>query len=223
MDSRFSKRYYTTDNVFHSLVLKIFTPLIKNLIMDIRVEGIENVPASGPLVLVVNHMTNFDVFPIQICLSNRPIFFMAKEELFRNPLTDLLFRSLLAFPVYRGAGDGWAMEFAINLLKRGQVVGIFPQGKRRRDINLGRGKSGAARLAIEVGCPILPMALDGTQRLFSSIPRRAPIRVSIGEMIYPDREENIAQFTQRIMGCIGGMLEELRESEPVTHISDLSK
>jgi len=71
-------------------------------------------------------------------MGRRPVFFMAKEELFKSPLTILLFRALLAFPVQRGTGDAWVMDFSRRLLAKGQVVGIFPEGTRSYGRALGR-------------------------------------------------------------------------------------
>ena len=88
---------------------------------------------------------------------------MGKAELFKHPALDWLLRQLGGFPVNRGAHDEWAMQHARGVLEHGQVLGIFPEGRRNRGSGLQQAKTGAARLAIEAGCQIVPVALQGTE------------------------------------------------------------
>ncbi len=199
-------RYPSEETRFHSCVQKVFTPIINNFILDVRVDGREHIPERGALILAVNHVMFYDVVPVQLAIPKRAVFFMAKEELFRNPLTSLLFRNLLAFPVQRGFGDVRAMDVARRLLDNGQVLGIFPEGTRSYGRGMGRGKSGAARLALDTGMPILPMALDGTQDFLKHFPRRTQIRVKIGSLLYPTPQERTSELTERIMLAIARML-----------------
>ncbi len=120
--------------------------------MDLRVNGEENLPSIGPIILAANHLSEFDMFPMQFSIP-RPIFFMGKEELFRNPLLDLIIRNLGAFPVQRGARDEWAFQHALLVLEHDLVMGIYPEGTRSRGHGLLPAKTGAARLAIAAGCP----------------------------------------------------------------------
>lgn len=200
---------YNTDQTrFHYNIQRLFTPLITTFLLDMRVTGRDNIPQDGGFILAVNHVMFYDVVPVQIALGARPIFYMAKGELFSNPLTALLFRSLLAFPVQRGAGDATALDFARRLLERGQVVGIFPEGTRSHGRGLGRGKSGAARLALLTGAPILPVAIDGTQDLLRAFPRRTQVRISIAAPLFPLPQEKVTALTERAMRCIAEMLPE---------------
>jgi 1-acyl-sn-glycerol-3-phosphate acyltransferase len=201
-------QYFTEETKFHFYALRILSPLIQSIVLDIQVEGRENVPEHGALILAVNHVMFYDVVPVQIAIGKRPVFFMAKEEIFRFPLTNILFRALLAFPVQRGTGDAWAMDFAKQLLAKGQVVGIFPEGTRSYGRGLRRGKSGAARLAFDTGTPILPMAINGTQNLLTTFPRRTKVRIRIGTPLYPTPQEKVADLTDRLMLSIANMLPE---------------
>jgi len=88
------------------------------------------------------------------------------------------------------------------------VVGIFPEGTRSYGRALGRGKSGAARLALDSGAPILPMAIEGTQNLLKTFPRRTKVKISIGSLLFPNPEEKAADLTERLMVSIAGMLAE---------------
>ncbi len=172
---------------------------------SIQASGTEKLPATGPVIVAANHLTNFDVFPMQFSLS-RPIFFMGKEELFRNPVMDIALRHLGGFPVYRGARDEWAMQHAENLLRNGQVLGMFPEGKRSKGQGLRLAKTGVARLALAVGCPIVPLALHGPQYMFARFPHRTRVHIIVGEPIQPQPGETPVGLTDRIMFTLAEML-----------------
>lgn len=187
------------------------TPLVIgafDLLGDVEVVGAQKMPARGPVILAPNHVTNFDVIPLQQAVMPRPIYYMGKEELFRNPIADGVLRHLGAFPVYRGAGDEWAMQHARKVLCAGQVLGIFPEGTRSKGKGLRTAKTGAARLALETGCPIVPVALQGTQAMFKRFPRRAPIHIELGGPIYPKPGEGPLALTDRMMFALAAMLPE---------------
>lgn len=203
-DPRDQKQYYFQ----MTPVRYVATATIKNvfsLISRSQVKGLEYFPMTGPVVLASNHLTNYDVFLMQFAVP-RPIFFMGKEELFRQPAMDWLLRQLGGFPVHRGANDAWAMAHARKVLEKGQVLGIFPEGKRSKGHGLHPGKSGAARLAIEAGCPIVPMAIHGPQYLFRRFPRRTQIHITLGKPIEPKSRETPLALTDRLMFTLAGML-----------------
>src|SRR5687768_17330075 len=159
-DPRDKKKFYFADTPQRRVLIALIHSLFQ-LVMEMRVEGLENFPREGPVVLATNHVTNFDVFPMQFALA-RPIFFMGKAELFKNPLMDLVIRNLSGFPVNRGEQDRWAMRHAAKVLKHRQTLGMFPEGKRSKGGGLSVAKTGAARLAIEAKCPIILMAVTGS-------------------------------------------------------------
>ena len=120
-----------------------------------RFEGLENVPKDKGFILVSNHISNFD--PIFVAVKVKPrCYFMAKEELFRNPFVSLIIRGLGAFPVSRGKGDTAAVEKAVEYVKEGKVVAIFPEGHRSPDGKLQKLKSGAVVIAAETGGGMQP-------------------------------------------------------------------
>jgi len=138
------------------------------------VRGRENVPREGPVLLCANHFDWWDPLLVGTAAS-RPVFFMAKEELFRYPVLGTLLPKVGAFPVRRGTPDRRALRAALELLAQGQVVGIFPEGTRSRDGRLLPAQPGAAMLAVRSRAPVVPVAIAGPYRLFR------PIRVRFGE------------------------------------------
>jgi 1-acyl-sn-glycerol-3-phosphate acyltransferase len=126
--------------------------------------GREHIPTGGALIIASNHRSFMDPFVIGMMLR-RPTYFVAKTELFRNPVIAWLLSSLGAFPVERGHGDRDAMITARAILERGNVVVIFPEGTRTRPGTLGAPKRGVGRLALETGAPVVPVALIGTEAI----------------------------------------------------------
>jgi 1-acyl-sn-glycerol-3-phosphate acyltransferase len=175
------------------------------LITSLHCRGVENLPRRGPVILAANHVTNYDVFFMQFALP-RPIFFMGKAELFENPLLDTIFRQLGGFPVQRGSRDDWAIRHAQKVIEHGQVLGIFPEGKRNHGRGLRAGKTGAARLAIANDCPIVPLAVNGTHLLFRGSLRRLPITITLGPPLLPRSHESVLSLTDRLMFDLSRML-----------------
>jgi 1-acyl-sn-glycerol-3-phosphate acyltransferase len=119
-------------------------------------------------MICANHISNLDP-PLVGCAMQRKIHFMAKEELFKIPILAPIIRTLGAFPVKRGGGDHQALKTSIQLLKNGQVLGIFPEGTRSKTGELGKAHSGAALIALKANSPVVPVAIIGSYRLFRSI------------------------------------------------------
>jgi len=203
-DPRDQKTYY-----FHeTAVRRMITTAVRSAFPAIGIrtyEGVENLPLSGPVVLAANHLTNYDVFPIQLALP-RPVFFMGKEELFRNPGLDWVLRQLGGFPVLRGAQDEWAIRHAHRVLERGLVLGIFPEGKRSKGRGLQTAKTGAARLALSVNCPVVPLAIHGPQYMFRHFPRRTPVHIQLGKPVFPQAQDTSTTLTERIMFALAELL-----------------
>ena len=131
-----------------------------------QVSGLENVPAGGAII-APNHQSFWDIPLVGIALWQRRVHFMAKSELFQNPAFSWIIRSLLAFPVKRGAPDRSAIRYAIEKLTEGDLVTIFPEGTRSKTGNLGAPEAGLSLIAAKAGVPVVPVAICGTREIFS--------------------------------------------------------
>ncbi|HKJ35668.1 MAG TPA: lysophospholipid acyltransferase family protein [Solirubrobacterales bacterium] len=153
------------------------------LVYALTIDGAENIPAEGPVIVTPNHKSFWDAFFVAAA-TKRPIRFMGKSELFEGPAGKTLIR-LGAFPVRRGTSDEEAIETAREILRGGGLLALFPEGTRVRDpATLGTPHKGAARLALETGATIVPAAITGTERLFAGpLPRPGRVRVSFGEPV----------------------------------------
>jgi 1-acyl-sn-glycerol-3-phosphate acyltransferase len=203
-DPRDRKQYYFDDTPFRRFMVTLLTGLSRPF-MKLDVNGLEYLPLEGAVVLAANHVTNFDVFPMQISLP-RPIFYMGKAELFKVGILDAAFRRMGAFPVHRGEKDQWAMRHAARVLEHGQVLGMFPEGTRSQGRGLGVAKTGAARLAIDAHCPIMPMALLGSDRFFRQFPRPTSLTVSLLPPILPTADDTPLSLTDRVMFSLASAL-----------------
>jgi 1-acyl-sn-glycerol-3-phosphate acyltransferase len=156
-------------------------------VFRLQSKGEENLPAEGGFVLSANHMSNFDPWPLAVPLfPDRQLHFMAKSDLYVPPLNWILDRAG-AFPVRRGTGDEAAMQRAVELAKEGGVVAIFPEGTRRnkgrkRGSSRSKPGSGAARVALTAGVPLVPAAIGGTESLM----KLGPFRVAYGPPVELD-------------------------------------
>lgn len=196
-DPRDKKKFYFADTPQRRAMIAVVRSLFQ-LVMEMDVKGLEHFPLSGPVILAANHVTSFDVFPMQFSVP-RPIFFMGKAELFQFPLLDILLRNLSGFPVRRGEKDQWAMRHAAKVLKHGQTLGMFPEGTRSHGSGLKVAKTGTARLAIEAHCPILPMAVVGSDRFFERFPRRTRVQITLLTPLMPKPGETPLALTDRLM------------------------
>ena len=205
-DPRDSKIFAFHATLFRKSLVTMLKILF-HMVMKMEVIGLEHLPPDGPVVIACNHVTNFDVFPMQLSLP-RPIFFMAKAELFKFSLMDVALRNLGAFPVYRGEKDAWAMRHANKVLEHGGTLGMFPEGTRNKGRGLGVAKTGTARMSIENKCPIVPMVVIGTDQFFKHFPRRTNVTVELLPPLSPSPGETPLSLTDRLMFSMAAALPE---------------
>ena len=191
---------------FYFLVGLVSWPVIRLLLRE-RVQGAENLPAGG-FVLAPNHVSNLDPWPLGMPLwPRRQLHWMAKVELFK-PVLGTLISWGGAFPVRRGEGDEGAIETAVERVRAGDIVVIFPEGTRKEKglikRHQSRPRTGAARVALRSGAPLVPAAIGGTDRLL----RLGPLTVAYGppvdlsDLEREDEREAAKEATDRLMDAI---------------------
>ncbi len=151
-----------------------------------EVEGRKNLPLQGPLIVMANHTSTLDP-PVVGCVLKRQVFFMAKEELFKNPIASWAFKMIGVFPVRRGKPDLKAIKNAFKIIKEDKVLGMFPEGTRNKSGEPGQAQAGAVMIALKSKAPILPIGI-------SNINNQKRLKVSIGEVFklekYYDKKIN---------------------------------
>ncbi len=169
--------------------------------------GREHLPKQGPLLLASNHRSFLDPFVIGM-LVRRPVYYMAKRELFEKRWQAWILNALGAFPVDRGHGDSAAMDTARTILERGDCVVVFPEGTRVRPGPLAKPRRGVGRLALETGVPVAPVAVIGTEEVRRGRrirPRK--VRVRVGRPLnFPtagSSSPSLAEgVTDRVWSCV---------------------
>jgi 1-acyl-sn-glycerol-3-phosphate acyltransferase len=188
--------------------------------------GREHIPQEGPVIFASNHRSFLDPFVIGT-MVRRPVYYVAKKELFRGRFISWLLSSLGAFPIERGKGDQDSMATAREILERGDCVLIFPEGTRVRPGPLGRAKRGVGRLALETGAPVVPIAVFGSEdvrRGWRIRPRK--VRIRAGRPVrFPKVDQPSPQLagavTERIWPCVELQWEWLGGVAPIRRVAIL--
>jgi 1-acyl-sn-glycerol-3-phosphate acyltransferase len=165
--------FYYVGRLLARMLLTLFTRW--------RVNGKENIPSTGPLLVVANHINAADPPLLSVSLNRKHIF-MAKEELFRSKLIGYFIRSFGSFPVRRGRLDAKALRQADQLLAQGFALVMFPEGTRSHNSQLQHALPGSALIAARSRVPILPVGITGTERLkgITWLVKRPRITVNVG-------------------------------------------
>ena len=147
--------------------------LLARLVFRMRFIGREHIPQAGSYIIMANHVCLLDPLTLAMCDRSREIHFMGKKELWHNRLLGWLFTKVHGFPVDRGNLDMTAIRTAMNVLKNGDTLGIFPEGTRSRTGHMLPLQGGAAMLALRSKCDVVPVYIDGRYKPF----RRMVVRV----------------------------------------------
>jgi 1-acyl-sn-glycerol-3-phosphate acyltransferase len=224
----FHERARTRDpDWVYEVVRMILTPPAL-LLYRTRAIGVENVPASGPVILAPNHFSQMDHFFTGVYLR-RKIRFMAKSQLFANRAIEFIFRHGGVFPIRRGYHDEEAFETAYKILGRGGCLLMYPEGGRSRSGGLGEPRPGIGRIALESGVPVVPIAIHGSLGVrrwrkfrFPKVTVRFAEPIVFDTVAEPTREQQLevagvvfkqvrAMYEELVAKGRGGVIKSLRE------------
>lgn len=175
--------------------------LIGQVFSPRTVLGKEHPPKSGGFILASNHKSNLDPFLIGLCL-NRRVSYMAKDSLFKNPVMRFFFHSVEAFPVRRDVSDVRSIREAIRRLKRGLPIVVFPEGTRQGSRRESKTYSGIGFLAAKTGVPVVPVHIDGSEKVLppkARIPKRHRVTISFGEPVFFSGKQSYPEIVASIM------------------------
>ncbi len=172
------------------IISRIIYRFLARIVYKIEIEGIENVPKTGKLIMCSNHKTNMDPLFLMAFFPRQPLF-MGKAEAFKNPVIGYLLRCLGAFPVSRGTGDRNAIETALEILGEEKVLAMFPEGTRVKNGERVAAKKGVGIMATTADAPVIPVYLSSDFKLFSKVKLKIgkPIYISKADYDSLDRDE----------------------------------
>jgi 1-acyl-sn-glycerol-3-phosphate acyltransferase len=187
--------------------------------MKVRVHGGEHIPRRGGVVLASNHVSYLDFIFVGFAArpAGRLVRFMAKESVFRNPVAGPLMRGMKHIPVDRGAGAA-SYRHAVEALRAGEAVGVFPEATMSRSFEPKAFKSGAVRMADEAQVPLVPVAVWGTQRFYCYDSRsnlvqfNVPVEIHVGEPIDPSGDPD--QATALLRAAVIGLVRQAQGTYP---------
>lgn len=189
---------------------------IAQVIFRRKVRGLENIPEEGPFILAGNHISLSDP-PMLSTSLKRPVHFMAKKELFDIAVLGLVIRNLNAHPIHRGF-DRRALELAVEILKKGEGLLIFPEGTRSKTENFLPAKPGIGMVAAKTGAPIVPVFISGSNRLGGCFTGREKLWVIFGKPMtaselqkFPDTKEGYRLLAEAVMERIGELKKEFQK------------
>jgi len=189
-----------------------------------KVKGLRHVPATGPLIIASNHLSFSDSIFMPLVVP-RKVTFLAKSEYFTSPgpkglLKKLTFIALGQVPVDRSGGrrSEAALITGLQVLAEGKCIGIYPEGTRSPDGRLYKGRTGIARLAIESGAPIVPVAMFNTEKIQPTgqvVPNIKRVGMTFGEPMYFDGDSTDLQYLREVTDIIMKRIQELSGQEYV--------
>ncbi len=192
-------------------VSRFFLRPIVSAVWGFRANGTDAIPASGPVIIASNHISNWD--PVLISLGcRRDVHFMAKDELFRNPLAAAFFGAVNAIPIRRGVLDRRALRAASELLRGGNVLLMFPGGTRDKSGEVRDPKSGVGFIACKHEAPVVPAYITCPNSLARALISRARMEVTFGPPIAASKaksSDDYRAFSQRVADEIGRLKPEV--------------
>ena len=202
-------------------VIRTALALFRLLGLKLSVEGAENIPDEGGAVLASTHVSYIDFIFVGLGAhpKRRLVRFMAKKQVFDHGIGGPLMRGMHHIPVDRKAGAA-AYDDALRALKEGELVGVFPEATINRAFDVKDLKTGAARMALETGVPLIPVSIWGTQRIWTkgrprNFRRRGiPITIAVGEPIPVSPGDDLNRVTERLQERLRAMLTRIQDEYP---------
>ncbi len=186
-------------------VIKQFVKLYYKIMFRMDIQGQENIPENGGVVMCCNHMSNYDPFTMA-AFTKREVRYIAKKELFQNPFLKRLMYAMKAFPVDREAAmDMKALKTAMKILKDGEVLGIFAEGTRVKEGEAKAAKAGVALFALKGNAPIVPVAVSSTHKF------RSVVHIRYGEPVYLDEYKGQKVTTELMEEITEKVMQKVRE------------
>jgi 1-acyl-sn-glycerol-3-phosphate acyltransferase len=216
----------TVDAVYSAAKAVFLPPLRYGL--QWTIEGATNIPEHGATILASNHVSYLDPLTLAFVAAQRGrrVRFLAKSELFENPVLGVLLNAAHQIPVYRGTAESsGALSAAVEALARGECVAVFPEGTISQDFEPMRGKSGTARLASASGVAVVPVGLWGTHRILTKGRKPHPAWgvaevAVVGQPVVVGQDERAADATRRVMDAITACVARAREIYPQRPVAD---
>ena len=195
--------------------------LFRVLDMKLDVQGADRIPASGGAVLACTHVSYLDFIFCGLAglPAKRKTRFMAKQSVFANKIAGPLMRGMRHIPVDRAAGQA-SYQAAVTALKAGEVVGVFPEATITQSFTVKPIKTGAVRMAAEAGVPVLPVAVWGSQRLWTKgrpknlTQRHVPILIRVGEEFQPGPDDDLEVLTKDLRARMTALLDQVQRDYP---------
>jgi 1-acyl-sn-glycerol-3-phosphate acyltransferase len=202
-------------------VVALARAVFRGLGLRFTITGEEHVPRTGGAVMAINHIgyLDFTFAGLAARPAGRLVRFMAKKEVFDHKVSGPLMRGMKHIPVDRQGAANESYQLAVKALQSGEIVGVFPEATISESFELKDFKTGAARMAMEAGVPLLPCVVWGSQRVFTKnrpkdLSRGTPIRIVVGEAFTPEPTANPQEVTAELKARMQGLLEEARASYP---------
>ena len=219
------------NNLPYGILRAFLTPFLM-LLFRPKVKGLRHVPASGPVIIASNHLSFSDSIFMPLVVP-RKVTFLAKSEYFTSPgpkglLKKLTFIALGQVPVDRSGGrrSEAALITGLKVLGEGKCLGIYPEGTRSPDGRLYKGRTGIARLAIESGCPVIPVAMFNTEKIQPTgtvIPKVMRVKMYFGEPMYFEGDSSDLSYLRVVTDKIMDAIAELSGQEYVDEYATKAK
>lgn len=202
----------TTKQTFLWKCAQVIAQILTRLLFDVKVEGRRNIPRRGGILIASNHQSYLD--PVVLAASlHRPLNFVAKSELFSNPIGAWFMRRLNAFPLRQGKGDIGALKETIRRLKEGHMLNIFPEGARTPDGKIHTFERGVALIIRRANVPVVPACIVGAYEAWPinrPLWRASPVRLRFGPVLKLDGLNTDAEITAAIEREVRRMFAEMQ-------------